>query len=191
MSAIEVSRREQAAWSTREHVRRVAVSAFGATEAMEPVEGFHGLSRPVLDDPLAGVRAGRLVAEVATGALREWALRARGAGRTWDDVGAALDLRAEPGGTSREEAAWEWLVEHRPPAPSPRVGTPSSAVWTCTTCGGRVRDTGPFASHPDDREHGHDDDCVRRAAALEAWQRQEQVEEQGDEQGEGEGGTDA
>ena len=91
MSAIEMSRREQAAWWTREHVRQVAVIAFGAVEQQEPIEGFHGLSRPVLDDPLAGVRAGRLVADVATGALREWALRARGAGRSWDAVGAALD----------------------------------------------------------------------------------------------------
>ena len=92
MSAIEVSRREQAASSTREHVRRVAVNAYGAAERQEPIEGFHGLSRPVLDEPLAGVRAGRLVADVAAGALREWALRARGAGRSWDEVGAALDL---------------------------------------------------------------------------------------------------
>lgn len=169
MSAIDISRREQAASSIREHVRRVAVAAYGATEGREPIEGFHGLSRPVLDEPLAGVRAGRLVADVATGALREWALRARGAGRTWDDVGAALDLRAEPGGTGRAEAAWEWLVEHRPSAPSPRAGAPSSAVWTCTTCAARVRDTGPFASHPDDRESGHLDDCPRRVAALEVW----------------------
>ena len=42
-------------------------------------------------------------------------------------------------------------------------------MWTCTTCRARVRDTGPFASHPDDRETGHLDDCARRAAALEAW----------------------
>ena len=94
VSAIEISRREQAASSTREHVRRVAVTAYGAIEEREPIEGFHGLSRPVLDDPLAGVRAGRLVADVAAGALREWALRARGAGRSWDDVGAALELPA-------------------------------------------------------------------------------------------------
>ncbi len=176
MSALEVSRREQAGWSTREHVRRVAVSAFDATELREPVAGFHGLSRPVLDDPLAGVRAGRLVADVAAGALRDWALRARGAGRSWDDVGAALGLPAEPDSSDmpRAEAAWEWLVEHRPPPPGLQPsGGPSSAVWTCTTCRARVRDTGPFAAHPDDRETGHQDDCVRRAAALEAWRVEE------------------
>ncbi|MEJ2862162.1 hypothetical protein [Actinomycetospora flava] len=172
MTALEVSRRTQAASSTREHVRRVAVAAYGATEAQEPIEGFHGLSRPVLDDPLAGVRAGRLVADVAAGAVREWALRARGCGWSWDAVGAALELPATSDGSTRAEAAWEWLVEHRPPAPAREVDRPGSAVWMCTTCRARVRDTGPFASHPDDRETGHLDDCARHIGALEAWLRE-------------------
>ena len=167
-----MSRREQAAWRTRELVRGVAVTAFDAIERREPIEGFHDLSRPVLDDPLAGVRAGRLVSDVAAGQLREWALRARGVGRSWDDVGEALELPIVPEGVTRAEAAWEWLVEHRPPAPSREPGGPGSAVWTCTTCRGRVRDTGPFASHPDDRETGHVDDCARRAVALDAWRRE-------------------
>ncbi|WP_433784616.1 hypothetical protein ACQPX6_00130 [Actinomycetospora sp. CA-101289] len=164
MSALEVSRREQAAWRTRELVRRVAVSAFGTTEQQEPVEGFHGLSRPGLDDPLAGVRAGRLVADVAAGALRDWAMRARGVGHGWDAVGQALGLSAEYGESTRGAAAWEWLMEHRPPPP-PASTPPAAAVWTCTTCRGRVRDSGPFAFHPDDRETGHHDDCARRCGA--------------------------
>ncbi|GLZ49236.1 hypothetical protein Acsp06_54210 [Actinomycetospora sp. NBRC 106375] len=178
MSGLEVSRREQAAWSTREHVRRVAVTAFDTTEYREPIEGFHGVSRPVLTDPLAGVRAGRLVAEVAHGALRDCALRARGAGHSWDAVGHALELPADAGGEARGEAAWEWLVEHRPPPPRAGTGL-ASAVWTCTTCRARVRDRGPFASHPDDREAGHEHDCARRLAALEAWQRQARDDEEG------------
>ncbi|GLZ49758.1 hypothetical protein Acsp06_59430 [Actinomycetospora sp. NBRC 106375] len=175
MSAVEVSRREQAAWSTREHVRRVAVIAFDTTEQQEPIEGLHGVSRPVLSDPLAGVRAGRLVAEVAAGALRDWALRARGAGRSWDAVGQALELPQESDGSTRAEAAWEWLIEHRPPPPT-ASRSPDSAVWTCTTCRGRVRDSGPFASHPDDREAGHLADCTRHTAALEAWRNDEEGE---------------
>jgi hypothetical protein len=171
VNALEVSRREHAASATREHVRRMAVVAYGASELREPIEGFHGLSRPVLDDSLAGVRAARLVADVAAGALRNWALRARGAGRSWDAVGAALELPASSDGSTRAESAWEWLVEHRPSPPPDRrsSGLPASAVWTCTTCRARVRDTGPFASHPDDRETGHFDDCTRRAAELQAW----------------------
>lgn len=168
MSALEVSRREQAAWRTRELVREVAVTAFDAAEHQEPIEGFHGLSRPVLDDPLTGVRAGRLVADVAIGALRNSALRARSAGHSWDAIGHALGLPADAGGSTRDEATWEWLIEHRPPPPAAGVQL-TAAVWTCTTCRGRVRDTGPFAADPDDRETGHHDDCARRAAALEVW----------------------
>ena len=178
MTALEMSRRARAAWSTRDHVRQVAVAAFDAIEVPEPIEGFHGLSRVVLSDPLAGVRAGRLVADVAAGALREWALRARGAGYSWNAVGRALDLAAEPGGSTRAEEAWEWLIEHRPP-PAAASTWPDSAVWICTTCRGRVRDSGPFAFHPDDREAGHLADCARHAAALEAWRK--------DEEGEGDG----
>lgn len=171
MSAIEISRREQAASATREHVRRVAVSAYEAREIEESIEGFHGLSRTVLDEPLAGPRAARLVADVTAGALREWALRARGAGRTWDDVGVALELPVRSQDGTRAEAAWDWLIERRPPAPATQPHP--SAVWTCTTCRARVRDAGPFATHPDDREVGHDDDCARRTAALEAFRREE------------------
>lgn len=178
MSALEVSRREQAAWSTRDHVRRVAVAAFDATEQQEPIEGVHGLFRPVLSDPLAGVRAGRLVAVVAAGALRDWALRARGAGHSWEAVGQALDLAAEPGGSTRAQQAWEWFIEHRPPPPAASTRL-ESAVWTCTTCRSRVRDSGPFALHSDDRETGHTAECARRAATLEAWRK--------DEEGEGDG----
>ncbi|GLZ49488.1 hypothetical protein Acsp06_56730 [Actinomycetospora sp. NBRC 106375] len=171
MSAIEISRREQAASATREHVRRVAVSAYEAHEIEEPIEGFHGLSRTVLDEPLAGLRAAQLVADVTAGALREWALRARGAGRTWDDVGVALELPVWSHDGTRAEAAWDWLIERRPLAPATQP--PPSAVWTCTTCRARVRDAGPFATHPDDREVGHDDDCARQTAALEAFRREE------------------
>ncbi len=127
------------------------------------------------------MRAGRLVSDVAAGQLREWALRARGAGRSWDDVGEALELPPALEGATRAEAAWEWLVEHRPPAPSCESGRSGSAVWTCTTCRERVRDTGPFAAHPDDRETGHHDDCTRRAAALQAWHREAEGSSDGEE----------
>lgn len=43
-----------------------------------------------------------------------------------------------------------------------------SAVWVCTACRARVRDTGPYAAHPDDREPGHDPGCPRHQAALAA-----------------------
>lgn len=166
--------RERSAAQARELIRRVAVEAFGAAVLEEPVEGFQILTIPVLDDPLAGVRAAQLMADVAAGELREWARRARGAGHTWDDVAGALELiESDPYGRTPGEMAWEWLVEDRPPtfAGPEHYRWPSSTSWMCTSCGRRVRDSGPYESHPDDREHGHAPGCARHDAAVAAWRR--------------------
>ncbi|MCD2193590.1 hypothetical protein LQ327_09375 [Actinomycetospora endophytica] len=127
-----------------------------------------------MTDPLAGVRAARLARDVAAGQLREQALHARGAGHSWDDIADALELTdtsddSERCGQQLGELAWEWLIEHRPPAPGGRRGMPGSAVWVCTACRARVRDTGPYACHPDDRESGHASGCPRHRAALAAY----------------------
>lgn len=169
-------------WRVRELVLRLAVEAFGASAVQEPVEGFSVLTRTRLDEPLAGVRAARLVSDVAAGALREWALTKRGAGSSWADVADALNLRHEhPDSSAAElaEVAWEWLIEHQPPAPRARGlnapgggGCPASAVWTCTSCQARVRDTGPYEPHPADREQGHRPACRRHAAEIATWRRE-------------------
>ena len=164
-------RAAEAASRARQHVRRVAVEVFGAVAVEEPVEGFRVLTRARLDDPLLGVRAALLVFEVAAGQMRGWALEARGAGRSWAEVAGALELdeQDEENGPP-DQVAWEWLVEHRPPHPNRRYRfEPASTVWTCTTCRARVRDTGPFASHPSDREQGHAPGCARHAAAIARW----------------------
>lgn len=164
-------RAAEAASRARQHVRRVAVEVFGAVTVEEPVHGFRVLTRTQLDDPLLGVRAALLLFEVAAGQMRGWALEARGAGRSWAEVAGALELdeQDEDDGPP-DQVAWEWLIEHRPPHPSRRYRfEPASTVWTCTTCRARVRDTGPFASHPDDREQGHAPGCARHAAAIARW----------------------
>ncbi len=121
------------------------------------------------------MRAARLARDVAAGQLREQALRARGAGHGWDEIADALGLTHDHEGRDDEgcgqqlgELAWEWLIEHRPPPPDGRRGMAGSAVWVCTACRARVRDTGPYACHPDDRETGHTPDCPRHRAALAA-----------------------
>lgn len=175
--------REHAATEVRSLVRRAAVQAFGATVSTGPVEGRSVLTRPVLDDPLCGVRAARLVFDVATAQLREWALRVRGAGSGWDEVADALGL-TEPDADGRMpgEVAWEWLVEHRPPGPvREHFGWRASATWTCTTCRAEVRDNGPYES-PDDNESGHAPSCTRHAVAVATWRRESGFDDEEEDQ---------
>lgn len=37
---------------------------------------------------------------------------------------------------------------------------------TCSTCGGFVKDNGPYISHPEDEENGHAADCARHQQAV-------------------------
>lgn len=148
-----------------------AVEAFGATRLEDPIEGYRLLTRSRLDDPLAGLRSALLVRNVAAGRLIEFADAARAAGRSWDEIGAALDLEADGEGRSRAEVAFEWLVEGRvPQAPDrwPSFHAPTTS-WDCVTCGQRVTDRGPYESHPVDNEDGHREDCVRHRADVAAW----------------------
>lgn len=178
----------RAGFDARDLVRRVAVEVFGAAAVEVPVAGFDLFTRRGLDEPLAGVKAARLVSDVAAGALREWALVARGAGRGWGEVAGALELDESEDGASAAEVAWLWLVEHRPPPPRGSAGLQApSAVWTCTTCRGRVRDRGPFDSHPADCEQGHELGCARHAAEVAAWQERTGWGDEDDEDDRGDG----
>ena len=161
VSALEVSRREQAGWATREHVRRVAVSVFDATERTSRSRGSTGCRARCSTtrwpgcgpggwsptSPPARCGTGRCGPGVR-GAAGTTSVR-RSSSREFD--GACRERRRRGSGWSSTDRR-----------PLPQLDRPSSAVWTCTTCRARVRDTGPFASHPDDRETGHLDDCARR-----------------------------
>jgi hypothetical protein len=56
----------------------------------------------------------------------------------------------------RAEQAYRLLIEGRPlPVDEPSWFHRPTASWTCSSCGQRVTDRGPFESHPDDNEQGH------------------------------------
>ena len=94
--------------------------------------------------------------------MRAYAEQARGAGRSWDDVAEALGIEATEDGEPRDEQAYLLLIEGRPlPADEPSWFHRPTARWTCTSCGQRITDHGPFESHPDDVEHGHAEICTR------------------------------
>lgn len=162
----ETSPRERAAWSLRTAIRRLAHELFGSALVEIPIEGMTLVSRPGLDDPLAGVRAAVLARDVAVAEMRAYAQEARAAGRSWDDVAEALGIEPADDGESRAETAYLLLVEQRPlPSNNPSRYRPS-ARWACANCGQWITDRGPFGAHPDDREEGHAPGCPRRAAEL-------------------------
>lgn len=167
MSGYRVSAREGAVGALQAAVRAAAVEVFGAARVQTPIEGHVWATREGLDDPLAGVRAAVLARGVAVAALRDYAMQARGAGRSWDDVGAALGLASGPGAGDgpRGEQAYLLLVEGRPlPEDAPSWSRWLVARWTCAACGQRVTDTGPFEASPLNTEDGHAGDCPRHAA---------------------------
>jgi hypothetical protein len=160
----EVSPRERAVWWLRSAIRRTASEAFGGQIFREQVAGLT-IHAEALDDPLTGVRAALLARNVAVAELRRYAEAARGAGRSWDEVAEALGIEASDDSEPRAEQAYLLIVEGRPlPEDEPRWSSQRPPRWRCATCGQRVRDSGPFGSHPNDVEDGHEATCTRRAA---------------------------
>ena len=171
VSGFEVTPQQRAVWELQTTIERVARDVHGAQVVQVPIEGFERATRRTLDDPLAGVRAALLARNVAMAQMRVYAEQARGAGRSWDDVAEALEIEATEDSEQRDEQAYLLLIEGRPlPADEPSRWNRPTARWTCTSCGQRVSDHGPFESHPDDIEHGHANSCMRRVAAVAAYQ---------------------
>lgn len=166
MSGDEVSARQRAVWALETEIRRTARDVFGAAWTETPIEGMTWATRPGLDEPLAGVRAAVLARNVAVGHLRAYAEAARGAGRSWDDIGEALGIDADEYSEPRGELAFGLLIEGRPLPTSEYRGLWREPVsrWTCTSCGQPIADRGPFEAPPANNETGHTDDCARHAA---------------------------
>lgn len=130
-------------------------TSYGAQIVQVPIEGFERATKRTLDDPLAGVQAALLARNVAVVQMRTYAEQARGAGHSWDDVAEALGIEASEDGESRDEQAYLLLIEGQPlTTDEPAWFRRPTARWTCTSCGQRVTDHGPFQSHPDDAESG-------------------------------------
>lgn len=152
---------ERRVWRVRDLIRSLAVEWFGTREIREPI-GDTSVTRPVLADPLAGLRAAVQVRRVAAAQGREYALAARGAGSSWSETGSVLGFEGldEP-----EVLAFEHVAER-----GGRSGVRRESVsWRCTSCAARVTDTGPYCSHPTDVESGHTDGCARHRADIAAW----------------------
>lgn len=86
--------------------------------------------------------------------------KARGAGASWEEIAVVLDVDGEHP-YDRAVAAFEQASD----------GQLSDRYYfyECGTCEARVRDFGPYESHPLDREEGHTETCARQTAAIAAW----------------------
>ena len=109
-------------------------------------------------------------------AARDYVRYARQDGASWAQIGEALGLAAEGERTgydlaaaAYEHAAGQSGSWHRP-----------GFAWDCAGCGQTITDRGPYESHPDDNEHGHTGTCPRHAAALAAWQAEQDAWEAGE-----------
>lgn len=160
----EPSERERLAWQVRSQIHRLAVDGFGADTVWVPI-GDTSMTRPTVADALAGVRAAVLARNVAARMIGEYAVEARGAARTWEEIADALDLADDD--PDRDVTAAERAFEQI--AGRSDMQWQARARWTCAACGARVNDYGPYESHPNDREDGHAADCPRQTRALETW----------------------
>lgn len=125
-------------------------------------ESWAVLTYPTAADPLEALKVARAIADHGRGMVRDYALKARGAGRTWAEIAGPLGVAAEA--DDRAQEAFLFVV-------GPRYRfDPQYAYWRCISCGERVRDSGPYGGHPDDSETGHTETCERHTAAVAAYE---------------------
>lgn len=110
---------------------------------------------------LHGIAAAQRVLFTARGQVVDYALKARGEGVSWRDLASVLDLDIDPEYDDVAIAAFREIAP-RPSMPFDEV----SARWTCSSCGQRIKDLGPFNGSPAEDEEGHADDCRRQTAAI-------------------------
>jgi len=139
-------------------VRQVLVNEHGKDAlTRQPISRSIDIEVDRPADYLAGIAAARRVANAAEGLMRDYAQRARGAGRSWQDIAPTLpvDLDDVAGAAA---AAFLWVA----PSPSMQYDTVTTS-WECQSCGERIIDRGPYNGHPDDDEEGHAEGCARHA----------------------------
>lgn len=153
-------------------ITKLAVDGYGGTVHEDPIPGYKVLTRRRFDPATAALQAAVAVRNVAESLIHDHAMKARAEGTPWEDIGRALgfdgdDWADQPVG----DIAYRVLVwDEDPPDVSPTWSRrEGNAYWECRSCGERIKDTGPFESHPDDTEHGHTETCARHTAAVAAW----------------------
>ena len=118
-------------------------------------------------EPIACLEAARELERAAHDMQHGYILRARQAGRSWYEIGEALDLHWAASANKEPLAveAYDYALRFDP-RPSSQVIT---FTWPCPACEQTITDHGPYVDLAR-REEGHGPACPRWAAALAAWE---------------------
>jgi hypothetical protein len=117
-------------------------------------------------EPVACLESARELERAAHGLIEYYIRLAREAGRSWYEIGEALDLHwaAVASKESIADEAYDYALRYQP-------GTGRRTFsWMCPACQQQVTDNGPWPDPPE-REDGHAADCARRTAQLDPWRR--------------------
>jgi hypothetical protein len=159
-----------------DHATRRAIITLATASGAEPVTrpAYRGSPVSVPDvRPLDGMRTARDLEIAARQAAQAYIRAARETGRSWTDIGYALEVRpgADPqqAGDTIAEAAYTYATENPGTTSARRFGR--AIIWTCSACDQVITDHGPF-NHPADNEHGHAPACQQLTAAIQAWDTQ-------------------
>ena len=118
-------------------------------------------------EPIACLEAARELERAAHDMQHGYILRARQAGRSWYEIGEALDLDSAASADREPLAveAYDYALRFDP-RPSSQVFT---FTWPCPACEQAITDHGPYVDLAR-REEGHGPACPRWAAAQAAWE---------------------
>jgi hypothetical protein len=119
----------------------------------------------VLPEPVACLESARELERAAHELIERYIRLARETGRSWYEIGEALDLHlgAVASKESIADEAYGYALRYQPATGRRKV------TWTCPACQQQITDNGPWPDPPE-REDGHAAGCGRRTAQLDAWQ---------------------
>ena len=107
-------------------------------------------------EALARLAAARELEQAAHAAQRDFIRQARETGRSWYEIGQALDLlwQAVVSKESVADEAYDYALRFEP------YESRQTYTWACRTCQQTVTDHGPWPQRPA-QEEGHARDCTR------------------------------
>ena len=167
-----------------EHAKqlRAVASAKAAQAVRDIVEGFgeqtvrpvrtRSLTWPgvnsVEPEPIACLEVARELERAAHAVQLDYVHQARDSGRSWYEIGEALDLHwaASANKESIVVEAYDYALEL---GRCPGLGRPP-LTWMCPACQQTITDQGPYGDLPQQQD-GHTGDCPRWAAEVADWQK--------------------